>query len=295
MSSLIDNIKDQIKRSGANKGKFLYFKPGVKVRIRFLQDLDDGMKVKFHDSFTLGVNVPCQEVFGRDCDKCEMEGLRHRDQYIWSVFDHDAKETRFLMGAANNASPVPALVGMYEAYGTLTDRDYVITKIGQGTATTYQVVPMDKVKFRNEKAKPYSEKKTLELLDKAFPDEDRDDEDDKPAKGNKKPSKSNKNKETADYDDMSAKELYSLCQERDIACKPRKSEDYYIELLEEWDEEQKEADSDGKVDYEELSAKELYKLCQERDIECKPRKSEDYYIEILEEDDAENGGDKDDW
>ena len=36
---------------------------------------------------------------------------------------------------------------------------------------------------------------------------------------------------------MSAKELYKLCQERDIECKTKKSEDYYIELLEDWDAE----------------------------------------------------------
>jgi len=282
---LISSIKDQIKKSGANKGKFLYFKPGVKYRIRFLQDMDDGKKILFHDSFSLGINVPCQELFGRSCNKCDSEELRHRDQYAWSVYDYDAKEEKILMGAVNNVSPVPALVGMYEAYGTLTDRDYVITKNGQGTTASFSIVPMDKVRFKNDKVKPFSDKKFFELLDKAFPNDDEDGDGEKPSKG-----KGKKDDGPLDYSEMPAKKLYSLCQEREISCKPKKDEDYYIELLEEWDAEQKESTPD----YNEMSAKELYKLCQERDIECKTKKSEDYYIELLEDWDAENGGNSED-
>jgi len=288
-SSLISSIKDQIKRSGANKGKFIYFKPGVKVRVRFLHDMDEGMKIPFHDSYQRGINVPCQELFGRDCDKCEDEELRHRDLYAWSVYDYDSKEVRILMGAVNNVSPVPALVGMYEAYETLTDRDYVITKSGTGTSATFQVVPMDKVKFKNDKAKPFSESKTLELLDKAFPnDTEDDDDDDKPAKG--KGGNKKQKDEPEDYNEMTAKQLYKLCQERDIDCKAKKDEDYYIALLEEYDEENSEG-----LDYSEMSAKELYKLCQERDISCKPKKSEEYYIALLEEDDEAEKDEEDDW
>jgi hypothetical protein len=165
---------------------------------------------------------------------------------------------------------------MYEAYGTLTDRDYVITQNGKGTNKTFSVVPMDKVKFKNTKVKPFSESKILSMLDKAYPDED-----------------------AVDYDEMSAKELYDLCVERDIDCKKKKDEDYYIKLLKKWDKEQeKDDDNDNddddneKPDYNEMSAKELYKLCQERDIDCKPKKDEDYYIEKLEEWDKENSDDE---
>lgn len=269
---LVSRIKDQAKKSGANKGKFLYFKPGTKVRIRFLEDMDDGKVVPFHDSYARGISVPCQTVFDRECPYCDDEELRHRELYSWCVYDYDSKEVKIIQGAANNASPIPALVGMYEAYGTLMDRDYVITREGSGTGTTYTVVPMDKVKFKNTKAKPYSESKFYELLDKAFPDEERVDDDDDDEE-NEKPAKKKKGKA-------------KTCPE----CE---------ELIEDCECERDDEDDDElEEDYEDLSAQELYKLCTKRGIKCKPKKKEDYYIALLEEqeDNAEDDEDDDeDW
>ena len=238
---LVDDIKNQVKKSGTNKGKFLYFKSGTKVRVRFLDDMDEGHKVRFHDSYAAGINVPCQEEFGHECPYCDDDELRTRDQYAWSVWDYDAKEVKILMAPVNQCSPVPALVSMYEAYGTLCDRDYVITKSGQQQSTTFSVVPMDKTKFRNDKAKPLSEQKFLQLLDKAFPCDDNDDDNDEPKKKSKKRPEP-KDEEWEDdeekgYEDMSAKELYKLCKSRDIDVETRKPAKYYITKLEEADEE----------------------------------------------------------
>lgn len=251
---LVDDIKNQVKKSGTNKGKFLYFKSGAKIRVRFLDDMEDGHKIKFHDSFTAGINVPCQEIFDRECEYCDDDELRTRDQYAWSVWDYEAKEVKVLMAPVNQCSPVPALVSMFEAYGTLCDRDYVITKSGSQQSTTYSVVPMDKAKFRNEKAKPLSEQKFLQVLDKAFPCETEDD--DVPKKSKKAPKKKEKEQEdwdddddeTLDYSEMSPKELYKLCKKRDIDAEPKRSAAYYIELLEEednadeWDDDEEDDD-----------------------------------------------------
>ena len=43
---------------------------------------------------------------------------------------------------------------------------------------------------------------------------------------------------------MKPQELYKLCKERDIDCKPKKSKEYYIDLLEEADEENDSDDWD---------------------------------------------------
>ena len=162
------------------------------------------------------------------------------------------------MAPVNQCSPVPALVSMFEAYGTLTDRDYVITKSGQQQSTTFSVVPMDKAKFRNEKAKPLSEQKFLQLLDKAFPCDTGDDEDEPKrrapkSKGNKKDEPDDEwedveEDEDNDYSSMTAKELYSLCKEREIDVKPKKSSSYYIDKLEEYDSQ---SDDDEWEDEEE--------------------------------------------
>ena len=257
--SLVNDIKNQVKKSGSNKSKFLYFRSGTKIRVRFLSDMEDGFKFTFHDSFEKGINVPCQELFGRDCPHCDDEDLRTRDQYCWPVWDYDSKEVKLLMAPVNNCSPIPALVAMYDTYGTLTDRDYVITKQGQQQTTTFSVVPMDKVKFRNDKAKALSESKVLALLDKAFPCEASEDDDDDMPKKKKAPKKQESKKsqdwededenEELDYEEMSAKELYALCKEIDPKVAPKKSKEYYIDILESaeeedegWDDEEEEED-----------------------------------------------------
>lgn len=263
---LLDKIKSDVAKSGSNKGKFIYFREGQKVRIRFLNDMDEGMEVKFHDSFEKGINVPCQEIYGKDCPYCEEEDLRTRSQYIWSVYDYEAKEVKLFMFAVNNCSPIPALMALYETYGTLTDRDYVISVTGKQQNKSFTVVPMDKNKFRNEKAKAYSEKAILKMLAKAFPadeseddEEDYEEEDEKPTKTKSKPQKASTKKaddddwddeeETAqDYTTMSPKELYNLCKERDIECVPKKPAKYYINLLEEYDEAQDDWGDEDEAD-----------------------------------------------
>lgn len=272
-NGLLNKIKNDVKRSGSNKRKLIYFRDGSKIRVRFLTDMDDGMEVKFHDNFEAGINVPCQETFGRDCPYCEDEdSVRTRSQYIWSVWNYEAKEVQLFMFPVNNCSPIPALMAMYETYGTLCDRDYVITQVGKQQNKTFSVVPMDKNKFRNEKAKPFSEKSVLKILDKAFPfDDDEMDDDDYEVEDKKSKKTKAKSKK---YDD-----------------------DYDDDVDDTFDDEEFEDDEDEETSYEDMTPKELFKLCKERKIECKPKKNAKYYINLLEEyDEAQNdwGDDEDD-
>lgn len=265
---LVDKIKADVKKSGQNKGKFIYFREGQKQRIRFLTDMDDGMEVTFHDSFERGVNAPCQELYGKNCPYCEDDGLRTRSQYIWSVYNYESKEVQLFMFAVNNCSPIPALMAMFENYGTITDRDYVISVSGKQQNKTFSVVPMDKVKFRNEKAKPFSEKAILKMLDKAFPCDDVEDDDDEENESSKKRAPKSEGIKKKN--------------------KPEPVEDDYDD---EWEEAEEEV-----LDYSEMSAKELYNLCKERGIEVQPKKNTKFYINQLEEYDAahEEWADEDD-
>lgn len=256
---LVDKIKADVKKSGSNKKNFIYFREGQKTRIRFLTDMDDGMEVTFHDSFAESINVPCQELFGRTCPYCDNEEVkvRTRSQYIWSVYNYEEKEVQLMMFPVNNCTPIPALMAMYENYGTLTDRDYVISVSGRQKDKTYAVIPMDKVKFRNDKAKPFSEKAILKMLDKAFPcdavdDDDDDDDDEEEVKRKSKRSKKADPEPDDDYDED-----------------------------QDWDGDEEE----DEIDYSSMSAKDLYKLCKERDIEATPKKTAQYYINLLKEDD----------
>lgn len=337
MAGLVNSIKNDVKKAGTSKGNFTFVREGQKIRVRFLQDMDDGMEVVFHDSFADSINVPCQEIFDRECPYCEDGRVRTRSQYIWCVYNYESKKVELFMFPVNNCSPVPALLAMYDTYGTITDRDYVISVSGKGPDKKYAVVPMDKAKFRNEKAKPFSEKKILQLLDKAYPCEDEDgnvlgagdDDDYKPAKkskGGKKQSKvqdedwgdDDKLPPIEELEEMSAQKLYNLCRERDIDVATKKKVEYYVDKLEQWrldhEDEDEESDDDydddqdwgddedDAPDYSEMSAKELYKLCKERDLDVEPKKPQKYYIKQLEAaDQAEedwgdsDGGDDDEW
>lgn len=264
---LVDKIKQDVKKSGQNKSKFMYFREGTKTRVRFLTDMDDGMEITFHDSFQDGINVPCKEAYGKDCEYCDQEGLRTRSQYVWSVWDYEAKEVKLLMFPVNNCTPVPALMSAYETYGILTDRDYVISVQGKQQNKTFSVLPMDKEKFRNTKAKPYSNSQILKMIAKAWPwDDDEEDEyeDDEPKKKRQKKQRQEEveddfdddwgddedesEDDEVDYDEMSPKELYDLCKERGIDVKPKKPKRYYVKNLEDWDAAQDEWGDDDEDD-----------------------------------------------
>lgn len=272
---LLDNIKKDAKKSGQSKGKFTYFREGNKVRLRFLQDMDEGIEITWHDSYEQGINVPCQEHFGKDCPYCEDDSLRTRSQYAWSVWNYETNEVQIFMFPVNNCSPIPSLVALYETYGTLTDRDYVISVSGKQQNKSFSVVPMDKAKFRNGKAKPFSEQALLKMIDKAWPAEDAGDEDDdedeapKKKKGPKKSGGKTKTKKSYDEDED-------------------EDDDYSDE---DFDDEEEDED-----EYEDMSPKELFNLCKKRKLDAAPKKSAKYYINILREADKaeDDWGDDDD-
>lgn len=331
MENLLSRIKDEVKRAGTNKKKFVYVRDGEKRRFRFITDMNDGFEIKFHDSFSGGVvPTPCQEIFGRSCPYCENEGdyenLRTRNQYAWTVWDYEDNELKVFMYPVNNCSPVPHLISYFENYGTLCDRDYVVSVSGKQQNKAFSVIPMDKVAFRNAKAKPFSKKQMLKMLDEAFPcdaNKTNDSDDDfpmpKPGTTLKNIDEWGENEKLPSEEElksMSPQKLYNLCKERDIDAKPRQKADYYIDMLEDWradNETEEESDYDAgqdwgdeeeekkdKPDYSGMTAKELYSLCKERGINVQPRKPEKYYINNLEEydkahDDWEDDGDTDEW
>lgn len=231
MAINLSDLKNEISRAGSNKSKFLFLKEGAKVRIRFLTEFTDGVKVPFHDSYTEGINVPCQEVFGRNCAYCDNENLRTRNLYAWSYYDYESSEVKIMLFAVNNCTPVGALASYFETYGTILDRDYEIKRMGSSTSTSYSVIPLDKSRFRNAKVRAMSEQAIMKTIDKAYPCEDvEEDEEEGAETGMNEPEESGEEWEE-DYEQMKPKELYKLCIERGIDCEQRMSKKYYIDLL----------------------------------------------------------------
>lgn len=237
---LVDEIKEDVKKSATNKKKFIYFREKEKTRIRFLEDMDEGLKVKFHDSFEKSINIPCQKTFDRECKYCNDESLRTRYQFCWNVFDYEVGEVKLFMFPVNNCSPIPSLLALYENYGTITDRDYIIEVIGKGKNKAYSVIPLDKLKFRNDKVKPISHKKILQLIDEGWQDNVGDADDKQETEELEKV-----------YADLPPQILYKKCKERNIEVEQKKPKKYYIDLLVEddksktdWDDIENEIDLD---------------------------------------------------
>lgn len=187
-----------------------------------------------------------------------MENIKTRKLYAWSVYDYESKEVKLLMFAANNCSPVPTLAVLYENNGTLLDRDYTIIQSGKATNKSFTVVGENPLKFRI-KVKPMSDSAIMKAIDKAYPSDNNEDFEEEGNKSKKKKTKLKPKKEseevddeweeeTNDYESMKPQELYKLCKERDIDCKQRKSKEYYIDLLEEADEENETDEWDEEED-----------------------------------------------
>lgn len=238
---ILEQIKSDAAKTGGNKKKLVYFRPGEKKRIRFLQDMDEGYEFTMHTKFDEGISAICAEHYNKPCKYCGVEGMTTRTNYCWSVWDYDENDVKLFFFAVTRCTPIPPLVAMYENYGTLTDRDYVVTVQGKATDKTFTIIPMDKAKFRNSKAKPYSKQAALKILAQAFPDTTNYDDD-----ADDGVDVMQDDSDETEYDSMKPQELFKLCKERDIEAEKKKPKKYYINLLVEYDEAQ---DDWGDDDY----------------------------------------------
>jgi hypothetical protein len=107
---------------------------------------------------------------------------------------------------------------------------------------------MDKVKFKNKKAKPYTEKKVLDILNKAFPAPDSDDaEDQDDAEDWDNEENESEDEARQEYEGLTAKELYLECVERGLKAPKKKKADFYIDMLVKDDLEEDETEEHGDV------------------------------------------------
>lgn len=168
MANLVQLMKQKIAQSGGSRSKVLYFKPDTAKRIRFLQELDTGEEFLFHSDFNNKVYELCKDPEDHeDCPLCQ-QGVTLKSEYCWSVWDYDANEVRIFKSRVTSQSAAPALISMYDEFGTIMDRDYKIKKVGAGQSSSFTVLPLEKEKFRI-KAKPFNHAEMLDILIKAYP------------------------------------------------------------------------------------------------------------------------------
>lgn len=248
---LLSKIQSEVSKSGSSRGEFFFVREGEKKRVRFLQELDDGYAFNFYktkwgaEEFQFFVSPA--EYDERDPYE-EDEDLITQCQYCWSVWDYDSEEVKIFMFPVNRCSPVPPLVALNDSYGSVTDRDFVVSFTGKRTDKQYVIMPMDKAAMRNKKAKALSESALKAKIKEAYPwpskAKPKDDDD-------SVPWDEEEEKAADDYDSMAVKELYKLCKERNIDAEPRKQKPYYIKKLrdadaaeDDWGDEDDDFDDD---------------------------------------------------
>lgn len=147
-NSILDSVKKQIKNASSNFSDVFYLGEDDKRRVRFIDDFEDAVQVRWHDKYADEIDTPCLEYYNLPCPYCNNNDVRTRDQFAWTIYNYEQEAKQIFLYAANNFTPVSDLVGLYESYGTLTDRDYTVSRTGTGFDTNYQVIPMDKSKLK---------------------------------------------------------------------------------------------------------------------------------------------------
>lgn len=245
--NLISEMKERIAKSGSSKKEILYFAPDSVKRVRFLQELDAGKEYQFHNDYNTQTFEPCKDPEDHEnCKLCE-DGVAITEMYAWSVWDYDSNAVRLILTKATGVSPIPALIEMYEEFGTITDRDYKIKKVGKGTGSSFVITPLDKSRFRNNKAKPFSDKQIQEIFDNAYKSttNDSDDDDDDEEVVEKKSKKSSKKKEKSlrdKFEELSFEDLKEIALEIGLSKKEVRAFDDEEELIDELFDNYEESD-----------------------------------------------------
>lgn len=196
-NNLLKSIKKDIAnaKSGGGFSNFFSLKgAGAKCRVRFLQEFEEGMEVTFHDKFKV-CQHPCLSYYGFDCPNCGNQDVRTSNNYIWQIYNYETKKVELFMFKANKSSPINALINIYEEFDSITDRDLIVIRNGEGTDTTYNVLPGRDGSFKKE-AKMLTKKEIFDLLRKVYnvvgPDETIEDYADDEDESSKKPKKKKK-------------------------------------------------------------------------------------------------------
>lgn len=253
MASIIDQMKQEVARTSNNRQKIFYVKADSRRRIRFLSEFDEAVSYKWHEDWNTSVNTPCREIFGEVCPYCDKD-MKHPKKFVLPVYDYDTNSIQLMCEKFNNFSPYPAMLECFETYGTIKDRDYVISVVGKRTDKKVSVVPMDKnpfnqlVSLQPELNKIRSEQVMNKIIHDANPI-------DKPvSQTSQMPVSNTANGISEDisvptqqpldatndnpYMQMTPIQAYNECMKRKIPVPPRKGTDFYAAKLVEHDAKQ---------------------------------------------------------
>lgn len=164
-------IKDAIERGPkGGASRFIKLADGESITIRFLQELDEtgknfdnerGVAIGFYehmnpDDYTQAFKCT-QDTEGK-CAGCERvptnKKWRAKGRLLANVVvrNGDSDEVKIFSTGLSSKGLAPQLVDFSNDYGSLCDRDYKMTRRGEGINTTYTLLPRDMSAFtKNDK------------------------------------------------------------------------------------------------------------------------------------------------
>lgn len=171
----IKNLRRSLKSGQAGPIRYIPKGDGDKpgeITVRFLEEPDEWFNFKEHWDESLNKSYPC---VGDDCPGCRTEE-RLASRYLANALDIETDKVIAIQMAKDLTNK---LLRKYERFGTITDRDYVLVREGQGLKTEYDCEYEDPMKRRVQQ---YELLDLQDVLDKAFAAvfNDDDDDDDEP-------------------------------------------------------------------------------------------------------------------
>lgn len=285
MGKLLTKIMSGASQSGSALGKIFYVKDDSKRQCRFLTDFEDHIETTWLNCYSNGKNVNMinPEFWGGENPYKDDPDVKVNEFYIWQVVDTEANEVKPFGYKHNQCTPVFSMATMFDTHGTLLDRDYVIHSRNKQIDKRMTLVGLEKRRLP-KKYKKLSLKQIQQIYKDAYS------------------NRTEPQKEGVDYSQMKAVELYRLCLEKDIECEKGNKRSYYVELLEDYEEQQvveKDYFDDDSVpdapEYIEMPAPSLYKMCVKRGIKCEPKQTREYYADLMTALDEQEREMKDEW
>lgn len=168
-------LKKSMAKGGSNSAWIKYVPKNGTMNVRFIEEPEHWVNYIEHFDSTARKSFPCNGE--TSCPGC-MAGERKTPRYLTNAVDLDTDRVIPLQLPKDLAN---RLVVKYEKNGTLIDRDYELSRTGEGLDTVYD---FDWSPPKNRNLSKYQTLDLLKVLDDSFNDlfggDTEDDEDDAP-------------------------------------------------------------------------------------------------------------------
>jgi len=162
----LQDLLNEIRFKGSQKGAQVEIKDGNSAQLRFLMDIPDVLKLPIHSRWVndeklrakLSYTIPCPISYGKktcpfddidDKRTGEKTGRGTNPYFCLLAWDRRDRQIKTFAYKINKSSPVLQLVENWENLGPITEQDFVIKRVGTQLETTYLITalrptPIDK-------------------------------------------------------------------------------------------------------------------------------------------------------